>query len=112
MKGVYLLNKVILIITLVLYLTLYLGMYSQIVLGLIQVLSAIFLFTYWKKFSSITKKQLSFYWILTILYGLCWLLDWQNTHNTYVIIFGIIVLPMSIAGYFFYILNSIKNMEK
>ncbi|WP_296386269.1 hypothetical protein, partial [Winogradskyella sp.] len=92
------------------YLTIVLGLYSQIVLGVIQVLSALVLFTYWKKFSSKTKEQLYIYWSITIIYGLCWLFDWRNFDSSFIIIFGVMVLPMCIAGYFLYIINSIKSL--
>jgi hypothetical protein len=111
MKGLYNLNKGVLIITLLLYLTIYYGLYSQIVLGIIQVLSALALFNYWKKFSTQTKKQLFIYWTITILYGCGWQMNWINSSDTFLVILKIIILPMSIAFYFFYILNSVKNLK-
>ena len=109
MKKLYLINKASLIITLVLYLTLYLGLYAQIVLGALQVISALIIFLFWKKFSKKTKKQLYIYWSIVIIYGLFWLIEWHITNNAFFIIIGIIVIPMFIAIYFVVILKSIKN---
>ena len=60
-----------------LYITIFLGLYSQIVLGALQLISALILFLYWNKFSNKTKKQLTVYWCLSILYGLGWLIEWD-----------------------------------
>ena len=111
MKIIYQLNKGVLILTLVLYLTLILGLYAQMVLGTIQLLSALFLFLRWNIFSIQTKKQLTIYWVIVILYGTCWLFEWTFINELALLIIGIIIIPLSIAGYFLYILNTIKNIN-
>ncbi|ARV09233.1 hypothetical protein BTO05_06095 [Winogradskyella sp. PC-19] len=111
MKIIYYLNKFTFYTTLLLYITLFLGLYSQIVLGVLQVISALILFLYWKKFNQKIKEQLYLYWLIAIIYGVCWLFDWKGFNDSFIMIFGIIILPMSIATYFFYILNKIKNIE-
>ena len=112
MKTLYNINKVVFILTLVLYVTLYFGLLSQILLGGIQVLSAAILFFSWKIFNAKTKEYLKLYWVITTLYSICWLFKWESFNDTFIIIFGVIILPMSIAGYFLYILNSIKHIKK
>lgn len=111
MKIIYYLNKFTFYTTLLLYLTIFLGLYSQIVLGGLQIISAMTLFLFWKKFSHKTKEQLTVYWCLSILYGLGWLIEWDTINDGFLIIMGIILIPMAIATYFFYILNSIKNLQ-
>ncbi len=110
MKILYKINKVTLILTLVLYLTLYLGLYAQIALGCIQIISALILFLFWNKIPNKSKKHLKIYWTTVITYGMMWLIDWDTSDKLFFMIFSVIILPMSIAGYFFYILNSLKKL--
>ena len=112
MKILYNLNKIVIISTVVLYVTLIFGLYAQIVLGATQVLSALILFLFWKNFNNKTKEQLYIYWTLVIIYGVFWLIDLDAFNETFIIIFGIMVIPMAIAGYFYYIINSIKDFKK
>lgn len=109
MKKMYNINKFALIITLMLYLTIVFGLYAQIVLGAIQILSSLLLIIFWKKLSKKSKQKLFIYWILVSFYGLCWFSDWVHFNETFTLIFGIIVVPMSLAGYFFYILKETKT---
>ncbi|WCO00987.1 hypothetical protein [Psychroserpens ponticola] len=109
MKKLYLINKVSLIITFVLYLTIFLGMYAQMVLGALQIISALILFFFWKQLSKNSKEKLYIYWTIVTIYGLCWLMDWKGYNEYFTIVFGIMIVPMSIATYFVYILKSIKN---
>lgn len=109
MKKIYIINKIALIITLVLYVTIVLGLYAQIVLGTIQVVSALILFFFWKQFSKKTKEQLYIYWTIVIAYGICWLNDLKSLNEDFVLIFGVMIIPMSIAIYFVHILRSTKN---
>ncbi|MGV6830846.1 MAG: hypothetical protein ACWA5P_04675 [bacterium] len=109
MKLLYNINKYALVITLVLYLTIFLGLYAQIVLGIIQVLTSLILILAWKEIDKNLRKQLIIYWSISVLYGLFWNLDWHQSNNTFLVISSLMVFPMSIAIYFFYILNSIKK---
>lgn len=109
MKKIYIINKISFIITLVLYLTIVFGLYAQIVLGAIQVLSSLFLIIFWKKISKKSKEKIFIYWILVSIYGVCWFSDWANFDETFTIIFGVMIVPMSIATYFFYILKETKT---
>ena len=111
MKIIYYINKFALTITLVLYLTVFYGLFAQIALGAIQLLSALILFIYWKKFDSSTKKRIKYYWVAVIIYGLLWLLDWTFVNELLVLIIGVILFPMLIASYFINTLNYIKNLK-
>ncbi len=108
MKLLYQFNKICLIINLILYLTFFFGLYAQIVLGGIQVISAIGLFFIWKKFKDNHKKQFLIYWILVSLYGIAWLSEIQLNDFWWL---SIIVIPMSIAIYFVWLLNNLKNIN-
>ncbi|NRD20990.1 hypothetical protein HNV08_13115 [Winogradskyella eckloniae] len=107
MKTLYQLNKIVLIITLILYLTLILGLYAQVVLGAIQLLSALSITCYWKQLKNDNKKQLLTYWLIVILYGIGWLLEIDLNDFRWI---GITIIPMSIAIYFVWLLNNVKNV--
>lgn len=111
MKLIYYINKFFLITTGVLYLTIILGLYAQVVLGGIQLISALLIFIYWNKFTEKTKKMIYIYWSSVLVYGSLWLIDWNFLNDMILFIGGIILLPMSLAVYFFYILDSIKNIK-
>lgn len=111
MKILYIVNKVILIMTGVLYLTLIFGLYSQIVLGIIQVLSSIILLFYWKRIEQKLKNKLYKYWIIISVYGLLWIVDWNASIELYVFVFGVIAIPLCIAVYFLSILNKIYKTQ-
>lgn len=108
MTNLYKFNKIILIITLILYLTLILGLYAQIVLGAVQLLSAISITFLWERFENRNKKQLMIYWFVVIIYGIGWLIE-INLNDFWWL--GIIIIPMSIAIYFVWILNNLKNLN-
>jgi len=111
MKAIYITNKAILIITIILYLTLILGLYSQIVLGAIQVITSIILLFYWKRIEQKIKTKLYKYWIMISVYGLLWLINWDSSIEFYVFVLGIIAIPLSIAMYFFFILKKIYKQR-
>ncbi|WP_452221654.1 hypothetical protein [Lacinutrix salivirga] len=112
MKYLYNTNKIILIITALLYLTLILGLYAQIVLGAVQVISSFLLLAVWSKMSNLNKQKLFMYWIITSVYGMCWLFDWQSLNSEYFWVLAIIVIPMGIAVYFQLLLNKINKEIK
>jgi len=98
MKVLYQFNKIVLIITLILYVTIFLGLYAQIVLGGIQILSAIGITFLWNRFENKYKKQLLIYWLVTLSYGIGWLLEIDLNDSWWIL--AIIIIPMSIAIYF------------
>ena len=98
--------------TLLLYLTIFLGLYAQIVLGFFQVIVALVLLGFLGKLSKKLTKHLIVYWIIVLLYGLLYLLE-VKIFNIMGDLwwFVIVVVPMSIAGYFTYVLESLKKNE-
>lgn len=111
MKALIIINKIALFSTLFLYIIIIWGLIAQILLGFIQVVSAIIL-TY-KTFhkSKYAKKHLSNYWIATsgelLLVYLCWFyLKTTNNPIVYLIAF---VFPISIAIYFYAIMIKIAR---
>lgn len=114
MKTLKRINKVALIITLILYLTYYLGLLSQILLGAIQVVIAIFITIKFFTNSTYARKHLSFYWTFVMLEFLAIYLEqyyWKTSNDFYEILIYVIS-PMSIALYFTLILNKIiRNHE-
>ena len=101
-------NRVIVWATLILYATFFLGLCAQIVLGCSQVLTGIVLLYFIKNFSKKNQKRLKFYWGFVITYGILWITGFINFYDDFVII-AKIILPLSIAGYFTFILESIKK---
>jgi len=109
MKIIYYINKIILLLTAILYITIFYGLYAQIVLGFIQVLSSLILLFFWKRINKKQKVKIYIYWILITIYGLCWLAQIGNHFNTFMWVLGLIIIPLSLSIYFFTILNQIKN---
>ncbi|WP_282044202.1 hypothetical protein [Winogradskyella flava] len=109
MKVLYQFNKIVLIITLILYVTIFLGLYAQIVLGGIQILSAIGITFLWNRFENKYKKQLLIYWLVTLSYGIGWLLEIDLNDSWWIL--AIIIIPMSIAIYFVWLLSNLKNIQ-
>ncbi|MEQ6123016.1 hypothetical protein AAON49_02300 [Pseudotenacibaculum sp. MALMAid0570] len=103
------LNRFIMGATLLLYLTIFLGLYAQIVLGGFQLLSGLILLFFWPRLNTLAKRNLKWYWITVILYGALCLLCMHFHIECGVFVY--IILPMSIAGYFSYVLESFKKNE-
>lgn len=107
MKIIHYINGTSFIITLLLYITIFYGMMAQVFLGVIQIILAIIVFTFWRRMNTLQKKHLIAYTILVILYGLTSTTDVVDTD------FGILFLtlvPMSIAGYFVFITHQISKI--
>ncbi|WP_316636385.1 hypothetical protein [uncultured Flavobacterium sp.] len=109
MKKLKQINKIALCTTLVLFLTIYLGMLAQIPLGIIQVISAIYLSvkTYHK--SNYAKKNLAIYWTLAISELVLFYLEQYHfqTSNDAIEWSLMVIFPMSIAIYFYMIMKKI-----
>lgn len=103
------LNRFIFGTTIILYATIFLGLMAQIVLGGFQVLSAIILVFFHKRFEPRRRKQLIIYWCFTLFYGVLWYADLKNPSNDFFEMLFYVLIPLSIAGYFTYIIESLKS---
>ena len=109
MKTLKKINKIALLTTLVLFLTVYLGLLAQIPLGIIQVISAIYLTIKMYHKLGYAKRHLCNYWIVTIteLILVYWLFcNFQETYDAIKLLI-MLVFPMSIAIYFYIIMKKI-----
>jgi hypothetical protein len=108
MKKLYQLNKIALVITAILYLTIIFGLYAQIVLGGLQLLSALIISFFWGKINTKQKKHLLIYWAIVLIYGIGWYLKIEINNLWWIL--GIIIIPMSVATYFVWILSNLKRL--
>lgn len=108
-RFLYYLNLIVYVLTLVLYLTILGGLYAQIALGAIQLLTGLIIFFFWKSYTPKIKKQLTYYWAIVAVYGSCWLVDWDDFGGDLFFIIAIILIPITIASYFMYVLNTIHK---
>lgn len=115
MKALKIINTGILIITLLLYITIYYGLYSQIILGIVQVITSLILGINYNKLDLLIQTKLKRYWVFVMLYFSCWLLPWNriinDTNGIILTAIGIVIIPMALAIYFQIILTSIKHLN-
>ncbi len=109
MKTLYRINLIAIIITLLLYVTIIFGMYAQIILGALQLISGLIVIFYLNKLSNKSREKIYIYWILVFLYVIAWNLDWQNFDKYILSIIIPFVIPMLIACYFVYTLRIAKT---
>lgn len=109
MKTLKKINKIALCTTLLLFLTVYLGMLAQIPLGIIQVISAIYLTVKVYNKSDYAKRNLSIYWIVTLSELALFYVQhyYFPTSNDAIEWSLMVVFPMSIAIYFYIIMRKI-----
>lgn len=109
MKTLKLINKIALCTTLILFLTIYLGMLAQIPLGIIQVISAIYLTVKTYNKSDYAKNNLRIYWIVTISELVLFYVQhyYFPTSNDALEWSLMVIFPMSIAIYFYIIMRKI-----
>jgi len=114
MKTLKKINKIALFTTLVLFLTVYLGLLAQIPLGVIQVVSAIYLTIKTYNKLDYAKKHLSNYWIITIVeLTLLYLQNnYYQTSNDAIEWSLMMIFPMSIAIYFYIIMKKIVGQHE
>ncbi|WP_353169985.1 hypothetical protein [Flavobacterium sp.] len=102
LNPIYKINKLIYVINLLLYLAVSPGMAFQIILGITQFISAIYLTkNFYKKVSNFTRKLLKTYWTLTIIV----FISMVFIGDIFSIV-GIIIcflLPMLTATFFMYL---------
>lgn len=110
MKALHTINLFALIITFLLYVTLFLGMYAQIILGPIQLISALTITVLWyKKLSPQLKILMQIYWTLALIALIAAILTWFEYISSYLIIPLVFVVPMLIACYFVCTTHKISN---
>ena len=107
-KTLHTTNKIFFFTTLVLYFTLYLGMIFQIVLGVTQILLAIFLLINFSKLNKTTKNRIKSYWIFVLISTIAMYFNhkYGNDIGNFIFIF---LIPMLIATYFYYLTANINN---
>ncbi len=100
-------------ITVVLYITIYLGLFAQVALGGIQVVSSLLIIYYWSALEKKEKEKLINYWVIATVYLLLfWFLDWNSFKGLFLAVLGIVIVPIGIAIYFLTILWSVKGTMK
>lgn len=118
MKLLVIINKIALFTTLILFIIIYFGLLAQILLGIIQVITAIYLTAKTYQKSVYAKKHLSNYWIVTIteLFLVYWLFCYFQKPNDLIFWLIFLIFPMSIAIYFNIIIKKIvqeyENINK
>ena len=112
MKILFKINKIAFYTTLVLFLTIYLGLFAQIPLGIIQLISAaIYTYRFYNK-SEYIKNHLTIYWIIAIieLILLYLMLNSSRMSDSFILsLFIYAVFSMGIATYFLIIMTKITN---
>jgi len=106
------LNRFIFGITAILYLTIFYGLYAQIILGGFQLITAFTLLCFWMKLTKKQRERLLKYWVFVAVYGLLWITEFFNNLKsdfTWIVIY--ILIPLSIAGYLTFILESFKTKK-
>ena len=106
---IYIINKIWFAITLCLFTTIILGFIAEIVLGYVQVLSSLLIIIKWKTFTKSVQYKLKVYWMITGLYLVLWLFDWNFLNDTFLYTIGVGIIPMCIALHFLNILRIIKK---
>jgi len=104
-------NRVMILITAILYITIYLGMLFQIVLGIYQVMAAIMILFSFNSFLKKDKIRIIIYWFIVVVFAIFWGLGWLDAGHE---IFPMAIYPMSIAIYFTFFLEKLgtQNIEE
>ncbi|MFD0862724.1 hypothetical protein ACFQ1M_10960 [Sungkyunkwania multivorans] len=112
MKTLFRINAVLYFITLGLYLTLSLGMLAQIVLGIVQVLSAAFIIYKFKGFPKKVFNELRIYFLAVALDGLTFATIANMEINSYLpFMLTLFVFPMLIATFFVHITHKLYKAK-
>ncbi|WP_024479258.1 hypothetical protein [Cellulophaga baltica] len=110
MKILHTINRWSFIITVLLYITILGGLIAQFILGIIQVIIALYL-TYKMNKNGLVHKAIRTYWSYVIPYLLL-LVIFSNSNinpNELLIWIYLAVIPMALAAYFVYITKTLKN---
>ncbi|WP_282165990.1 hypothetical protein [Cellulophaga baltica] len=110
MKILHTINRWSFIMTVLLYITIFGGLIAQFILGIIQVIIALYL-TYKMNKNGLVHKAIRTYWSYVIPYLLL-LLIFSNSNinpNELLVWIYLAVIPMALAGYFVHITQTLKN---
>jgi ABC-type antimicrobial peptide transport system permease subunit len=110
MKALLAINQIAFYTTVALFITIFLGLFAQIPLGLIQLISAVMITIKYYKSSSFAEKSLNIYWIIAIieLYLLCVMYNSISASDSAALsLFAYFLFPMGIATYFLVIAKKI-----
>ena len=104
-------NRVMILITAILYITIYLGMLFQIVLGIYQVMAAIMILFSFNSFLKKDNIRIIIYWFILVVFAIFWGLGWLDAGHE---ICPMAIYPMSIAIYFTFFLEKLgtQNIEE
>ncbi len=107
-------NRILMSINVILLISIYgmfYGMYLEVILGLFQVITSLVLLSFWDSYENKTKCRLRIYYSLVIIYFLLlFSTNWSGKADEfYRIIIGIILIPMSLAIYYTFIIERIKR---
>lgn len=111
MKFIYYTNNIVITLTILGYTVLFPGLMMQAVLGGIQVLFFIILLFNYHKFSQQIKEHLLIYGTLTTVFLLLFFFgeSLMKSLNTIAHVIVIVIMPLSIASYFTYILMKLNK---
>ena len=102
-------NRVLMLITVMLYITVVFGLIFQVVLGGFQIIAAIILLILWYDLEKRERVRLLYYWLMVLTYGICIYMKWFDFigHK----IFQMAIFPIAIAGFFTFILEKLTLKE-
>lgn len=108
LNPVYQINRAIYVINLLLYLAITPGMAFQIILGITQLVSAIYLtINFYKKVSNFSRNLIKTYWLLTILIFIA--LSFNEKMFTTKGIAIYFIIPMLTATLFMYLFHKCRK---
>lgn len=103
MKTLYMINKVLIIINVILGLTIYFGLLFMIITGFAQVVMFIVYLSKWKKISDQYKTHFITYGCLTIITLIALFISVQLNHHADTIILLSLFMGGGLAFYFLYL---------
>ncbi|CAL2090806.1 hypothetical protein [Tenacibaculum sp. 190524A02b] len=111
-NNISLINRVLIVATVVLYATIYLGVLCQIFLGSYQLIIATYLWFQLKEMKEKEKSMLFIYSGLVFFYGFLLLIMELLNFNSYLLVLVYIIIPISLAIYFSFLLENIRSRRK
>jgi Na+/proline symporter len=106
MKILIYLNRIILIVTGILYFTIIFGLLAQIVLGAFQVIIGVGLLFFWNRLTKRQQKLLRVYGLITGVYLALWFVP--SFHESDFIWLKLSIIPIAISLYFTYFLETLR----